>query len=348
MSYRLSLNPIELTDLGADAGLLQSGFWGYYKQETGQRALPFRIDAESPEATTPLLVLERTLPGGFSLGYVPHGPQLAASNVENPAELLYQLSNLLRPYLSKSCVFLRFDLPWRAEDFHGPDQGDSGTLVKAPVDIQPPSTVIIDLTRGEDALLSGMKSKTRYNIRLSEKRGVKIRFGGVDDLAEWYEMYRETAVRDKITIHSYDYYQKLFTCQAAFDGMKPEVLLLLASVEGELVAGNIVIFHDRQAVYLYGASSGRKRNCMPTYGLQWAAIQAGIEKGCATYDLFGIPPSNAPEHPMHGLYRFKTGFGGEIVHRTGCWDFLLKPGRYRMLRLGEQARDYYYKKIRKK
>jgi lipid II:glycine glycyltransferase (peptidoglycan interpeptide bridge formation enzyme) len=348
VSYRASLEPTELTDLGADAGLLQSGFWGYYKQETGQRALPFRIDAESNGNTLPFLILERKLPGGFSLGYVPHGPQLAASKLENPAEFLYHLSDLLRPYLSKRCVFLRFDLPWRAEDFQGPESGESDVLIKAPVDIQPPSTVIIDLTRGEDAILSGMKSKTRYNIRLSEKRGVNIRFAGVEDLPAWYEMYRETAVRDKITIHSYDYYQKLFSCREAFDGMKPEVLLLLATVEGELVAGNIVIFSERQAVYLYGASSARKRNSMPTYALQWAAIQAGIEKGCSNYDLFGIPPSNAPEHPMHGLYRFKTGFGGEIVHRTGCWDFLLKPSRYRMLRLGEQARDYYFKKIRKR
>jgi lipid II:glycine glycyltransferase (peptidoglycan interpeptide bridge formation enzyme) len=123
---------------------------------------------------------------------------------------------------------------------------------------------------------------------------------------------------------------------------------LTARHEGELLAGIIVAVKGEGAWYLYGASSDRKRNLMPSYGLQWRAIQLAKERGCRFYDLFGIPPSDDPQHPMHGLFRFKTGFGGQVVNRLGCYDIALRPLSYRFYRTTERLRSTYYRRWRKR
>ena len=163
-------------------------------------------------------------------------------------------------------------------------------------------------------------------------------------------MYEETALRDKISIHSKYYYRKIF--ELSFDWVEskegPEIVLFRADYNDQLLAGVIVAVYGNRATYLYGASSNEHRNLMPAYALQWEAIKYAKEKGCSEYDLFGIPPENNPDHPMSGLYKFKTGFGGDILHRPGCWDLPLKPVVYKVYRWAESARLLYYKKIRKR
>ena len=87
---------------------------------------------------------------------------------------------------------------------------------------------------------------------------------------------------------------------------------------------------------------------MPSYALQWAAIRWAREQGALRYDLYGIPPDDDPRHPMHGLYRFKTGFGGAVVRRQGCHDVVLNRPLYALLRLPERARYFYYKSLRRR
>ena len=68
------------------------------------------------------------------------------------------------------------------------------------------------LTRDEETLLKGMKSKWRYNVRLARRKGVVVRDGGVDDLPLLYEMYRETARRDGFVIRPFVYYRDVWRC----------------------------------------------------------------------------------------------------------------------------------------
>ena len=166
-----------------------------------------------------------------------------------------------------------------------------------------------------------MKSKTRYNIRLAQRRGVTVAVAGAaeaigEPLAGWYRLYRSTAERHRITAHSAGYFATLFELAAAVAA--PELFLLSAHYRGELVGGIIVSVCGRMARYLYGASAPRQREAMANYALQWAALQLARARCCRVYDLYGIPPAADPEHPWFGLYRFKTGFGGDIVHRWGA------------------------------
>ncbi|MFW5747872.1 MAG: lipid II:glycine glycyltransferase FemX [bacterium] len=329
-------------------------------------------------ADYPLLVLLRSLPGGYSLAYVPHGPDVPEFAVSSTgggtgpewgsaALLLETLAAELKPHLPRRCVFLRIDPP--GPFFSSPPvpgvRRDTGLLRKAVEDIQPRSTVIVDLRADPDTLLSRMKSKTRYNIRLASKKGVNVAEsspggdGVPEDFDRWYDLYVETAERDRIAVHSGEYYRRQFLIaeelrgagaekSAELNGTAPRLALVLAFHEKELLAGNIVSAFGARGTYLYGASSNRKRNLMPTYALQWAGMEWARERGCVEYDLFGIPPAEDPKHPMHGLYRFKTGFGGRIIHRPGCWDYPLKRGAYTLFRRAETMRKYYFKQFKKR
>jgi len=114
-----------------------------------------------------------------------------------------------------------------------------------------------------------------------------------------------------------------------------------------MLAAIVVLFRGKEATYLYGASSNNKRNLMAPYALQWRAMQDAKEMGCKNYDLFGIPPNEDPEHPMAGLYRFKTGFGGQIIHRPGSWDFAYNGFIYNLFSIAEKLRKKLFN-LRKK
>lgn len=312
---------------------LQSALWLSFKSSFGWKAFTFLFKDE------PLNVLVRRFRGGFSLAYLPYAPS------EKYRNDMGEISLFLKKKLPSNSVFIRYDLPWHTESEGFWPDAPCG-FRKAPADIQPPSTVLLDISLSEEELLKNMKPKTRYNIRLADKKGVVVSGCGVEKLSVWYGLYEETAARDKISIHGFDYYKKLF--ELADREKEADLRLYLASAEGDVIAGIIVLFYGKEAVYLYGASCGRKRETMPAYALQWRAIRDAKKAGCSEYDFFGISPSEDPSHPMYGLYRFKTGFGGKIVHRPGCWDFPCRPFLYMLYCKAESLRRFYYKKLKKR
>ena len=345
-----SLVPANIDEHDDCDNLLQSAYWAGVKGEFGFTAYTFRIASEKgenlvsalsrrPASSVFLLVLERRLPGGLTFAYIPHGPDILLPD-ENRQGFLVWLAGELRRHLPGRCVFIRFDLPWAIENPDDRTGCFDRPLLKATVDVQVPDTVVLDLESGEDEILSRMKAKTRYNIRLAERKGVIVRDGNVADLDLWYDMIRETARRDGITHHGREYFAALLNRAETTD--RVQVKLLFAEVEGAPVAAIMITLCGSRCIYHFGASRTRSRNYMPTYALQWHGIRIAKEAGCTTYDLFGIPPVSDSSHPMHGLYRVKTGFGGEIVHRAGCWDFPLRSKMYRFLRLAETARKKFY------
>ena len=151
----------------------------------------------------------------------------------------------------------------------------------------------------------------------------------------WYEIYRETGRRDGIALHSESYYRRLFENSLQVD---TGFSLYTAEHEEDTLAGIIVARSAWRSVYMYGASGALKRELMPNQLLQWTAIKDARAEGAVEYDFFGIPPADNPDHPMHGLWRFKTGFGGEILHYRGAWDYPLNPFFYSGYRRAEKIR----------
>lgn len=283
------------------------------------------------------------------------------------ANLLYELAKALKPKLPKNTIVIRFDPNVSFSNIENRDLFNFGLktvafadrlkLKKNAVDIQPPDTTVIDLTKSEDEILSKMHSKWRYNIRLSEKKGVKIEKydGNILNLSEktdiFYELTKETNRRDGNSSHSKEYYFDLINNSAkeiAQNKDVPLVNLYIASHEDDKIAAIIVLFSRDEAVYLYGASSDKKRNVMPNYLLQWTAIKDAKNYGSKIYDFYGMPPEGKDEnHPMHGLYMFKANFGGKVLHRIGSWNVPLKK-IYSVFAVAEKIRAFWYKKIVKK
>jgi lipid II:glycine glycyltransferase (peptidoglycan interpeptide bridge formation enzyme) len=341
--YR-GIAPADLACCDNAASFLQSGFWGSFKARFGWNARPFLVAWETPPrrgVELPLLVIHRPLALGASLAYVPWGPEPpwdpgAEPGDEAKTAMLRSLAEDLKALLPENTAFVRFDPPWHRAGADAAAPSLYPPFFRSAADVQCPDTTIVDLGAGEDAILNGMKSKGRYNIRLAHKRGVRVRSGGAEELNRFYALYQETARRDGISIHALSYYRALFAHCAEYPGQ--ELRLYFADYEGRTPASAIVLFRKGAATYLYGASSNEDRTVMAPYAVQWQAMRDAKAYGCAEYDLFGIPPADDPDHPMAGLYRFKTNFGGRIIHRSGSWDFAYKHLASRVFSAAEALR----------
>ncbi len=303
--------------------LLQSPLWAAFKSQFGWT----NEQLVMPQNAVATQVLFRRLAPGLRVAYVPKGPALDWTDEPSVKESLQTLVKFARRW---GVIFLKIE----------PDTTDQPTIgayfkqlgFVSGRTVQPKATIVIDITPAEDDILAGMKSKTRYNIRLAARKGVTVRAGTLADLETFHRLSQITARRDGFGIHSLAYYQ------AALEQFPTENrALLLAEYNGEPLAGLITFAWDGAAYYLYGASSSTHRNKMPAYLLQWEAIKWAKSVGCHTYDLWGIP--NAPleileaefanrSDALWGVYRFKRGFGGKVVYSAGAFDYVYTPPLY--------------------
>ncbi|MGL4981612.1 MAG: lipid II:glycine glycyltransferase FemX [Treponemataceae bacterium] len=331
---------------------LQSSFWAKFKSYHGWRVQKITLQDGSE-----INVFLRTFFRFFTIAYIPLAPQFTDmpffEHIKNQPDYFSKIMILktdLQNSLPKNLFCIRFDPPLEY-DFDTAEPQFFTRLLKQTsvkkslVDIQPPDSVILDLTQPQETLLENMKSKWRYNIRLAEKKGVTIRKASSDDLGIFYDLYKQTAKRDGIAIHKEQYYKDLLVLSEKNDS-PTKIFLYIAEHENEPLAAIIVLHNQSEAVYLYGASANKKRNLMPAYLLQWTAIKEAQASGCLYYDFYGIPPSDDENHPMHGLYRFKTGFGGRIIHRLGSFDLPISI-LYFPFTIVEKLRAFWFKKMKK-
>ncbi len=297
--------------------ILQS--WGALKAQTGWRAmrLMWRDPDGAPRAAAALLVRRLSAALPVAIAYVPKGPLLDWSDDVLIEAVLGRLEVEAR---QAAAIFVKIDPDVRADDASGERAMAAlrrrGWRASAE-QIQYCHTLITDLTPDEDALLTAMKPKWRYNIRLAERRGVVVREGAVTDLSVFYAMYVETGGRDGFLVRPYAYYRNIWEHFLA-QGLGR---LLIAEVEGRPVAGLFLFRFGPTAWYFYGASTGQSRELMPNHALQWAALRWAKAVGCTRYDWWGAPDVLDERDPMWGVYRFKQGFGGEFTPWIGAWDY---------------------------
>ncbi|MCL4561905.1 MAG: aminoacyltransferase [Chloroflexi bacterium] len=321
--------------------ILQTWEWAQVKARVGWQSYP-RLWWQDRRPQAGALVLQRglSLPGigkRMQVLYVPKGPMLDWQNESLRKQILDDLQDFAR---QKGAIFLKIDpdvllgtgIPGTPEsrDFSlgaqiEADLRQRGWLYSSS-QVQFRNSVWIDLTPEEDQLLARMKPKTRYNIRLSERKGVQIRVGTGDDLPALYRMYAETSVRDGFAIRDEAYYRCVW--ETFLGAGLAEVLI--AEVEGEPAAAVVVFRFAGRAWYLYGMSRQVHREKMPNVLLQWEAIRRAKEAGCAVYDLWGAPDLFDPSDPLWGVYRFKEGLGGQVVRTLGAWDYPVQPWLYRL------------------
>lgn len=304
-----------------DAHLLQSNAWGDLKSAFGWDVEQIQSGESGAQ------ILFRRFPLGTSLAYIPKGP-------------LGPWTTDLLPTLDETCKKRRaFVLKIEPDEEDHPEKVqklmDLG-FISSQHTIQPRTTLIVDLTGDEEALLSKMHQKTRYNVRLSMRKGVRVR--PWQDLDAFGQMVLETADRDAFGTHTPSYYS------LAYELFHPQGVceLLMAEYEGTPLAAVMVFAHGSRAWYFYGASTNLERNRMPSYLLQWEAMKWARQKGCTLYDLWGVPDEDLDtleseftvrKSGLWGVYRFKRGFGGNLSRSIGAWDKTYIPIIYNLYRL---------------
>ena len=300
-----------------NAHLLQTGEWGELKSGFGWE--PVRMIS----GVMGVQILFRKLPLGFTIGYVPK-PMLDKQFFGNNS-FWEELDSVGKRY---HAIFLKIE----PDAWNEPLLSMGADRVRvSPHNIQPPRTMVIDIKNSEEEILARMKQKTRYNIRLAEKKGVTVR--AWNDIESFHKMMLVTGGRDSFGIHSLEYYRR------AYELFHPAGMceLLVAEYAGKPLAALMVFGRGRRAWYFYGASTDEERNRMPTYLLQWQAMKWAKARGCDEYDLWGVPDEEEAaleanfetrHDGLWGVYRFKRGFGGELKRVAQAMDRVYNPLLY--------------------
>jgi hypothetical protein len=298
-----------LQELEQPAPLLQS--WGYGEAQAREGWAVERLCLPGGGLATVLLQGA----GPLRWAYVPRGPVPASRQA---------LADLAAWARGRRLARLRVE-PEAPGDL-GAELRELG--FRPAVAAHPQHTLVVPLGAEED-MLASFKPKHRYNIRLAEKRGVSVEVGA--DAAELWRQCQGTERRQSISLPSVELYEHRLE-------LLDRCRVYVARHEGEPLAAIMVAWFAGRAYYLFGGSSGQRRQLMPTYLLQWAAMRDAARGGCRDYDLWGLPPAPDPSHPWIGLWQFKTGFGGELLTYSGAWDLVLSPVASRLDEFAARAR----------
>jgi lipid II:glycine glycyltransferase (peptidoglycan interpeptide bridge formation enzyme) len=290
---------------------LQSFHWAKIQEEIGYKVF-FEIYKDASGLSHPFILIEKKLFSGYKYYYMPRG----LSGLDSYENFFLNLKN--RFSSDKKLLFIRFEALDKSFDDYWPDC----SFLSKISDIQPSKTLVLDLNLSEEDLLSEMKQKTRYNIRLSYKKGVEVLESDISNFDDFWRLMSLTSERDNFFIHDKNYYYNIINYN------NKVIRLFEARFEGKLLAVGIFSFYGKKVSYLHGASSNSYRNLMAPYLLQWEVIKRSKEEGFLEYDFYGVDEDKWP-----GVSRFKKGFGGDIRTFPGSFDYINKFKAYNFYRI---------------
>lgn len=307
-----------------DGSFLQSWEWGELQEKQFHKIWRFIIgDWEAV-----FMMVKKDMRLGQSALYVPRGP-VGNDKFQITNNKFQSLLNTINK-IAKQEKVLSIEIDPADDSVNWSELFDENGYEKNKVDMQPRHTLILDLSKTEEDLLENMHQKHRYNIRLAEKKGVKI----IQDnkkVKDFYNLLQKTNTRQKIEMFPEKYYQNLLAL--------PFAKLYLAEKDGKVIAANIILFWNDTATYLFGASDYEYRKIMAPHLLQWQSILDAKNSGLTNYDFWGAAPENAEgrEKTWGGFTRFKKGFAPEmeITEYPGTFEKKFQPvklGLYRFIR----------------
>lgn len=322
------------------AQFLQSWRWGEFQHTVMNKVRRFGVYDQGTLVGT-AQVVEQALPLSRLYWYVPRGPiinkqlpvdqyRVAWSTLMNDivrqADEIGALFVKVEPLIQKQNESVFLDLVHSFE-------------VRPARFVQPKDSWCVDLHKSEEALMSSMHQKWRYNIRLAERKGVVVRSTtDVGDFEEFWKIMSATSTRDQFSAHSHSYYREMFRSLIPSDFMK----LYTAERNGTVLAMNLVVFYGDTVTYVHGASSDEDRNVMAPHLLQWRQILDAKKWGAKYYDFWGIAPEEGDKkikREWSGITRFKKGFGGHPVSYVGAFDLVLSKSWYTVYKLAHKVKN---------
>jgi len=292
------------------AHFLQSDRWAEFQESVGE--VPIQIAGDDGGWSCQGFFHKS---GGFSYLYCPYGPTVQAAG---------KLAEVANEWKNQSVDFVRF------EPMGGVDEDEVKIIgAKSSIEIQPSHTVIVDLTKDEEALRSDLSSGHRNAVNGADRRGLAFREGGQGDLPTLLELLHKTAGRQGFRPHPDEYYRKMTDALMPAGAAK----IYLAEAGGQAVAGAVVFDYNGTRMYAHAASDPETRQLQAAVPLVWHMMTEAKIAGLQKFDLWGVAPAGAASsHPWAGFSQFKRAFGGQEVRYAGTWDLPLKPARYQAYR----------------
>jgi lipid II:glycine glycyltransferase (peptidoglycan interpeptide bridge formation enzyme) len=308
---------------------LQSWQWAELQAKAGHKIWRLGVKHKGEIVASAVFFKNKLL--NRSYFYCPRGPVIAKQTQKNSKQILNELFAAITEIAAmQKAIFFRFEpeiLPspnfWR---------------LKKTLPVQPAKTIVLNLGKTEKELLAAMHPKTRYNIRLSFRRGVKVEPAGKEKFAVFWRLLQQTSQRDHFRLHFKKHYERILDFDNSLEKAGKDQLvvkLFLAYYQDKVLAANMVAFFGDSVVYMHGASANELRNLMAPYAVQWQAIKQAKEMGYKWYDFYGIDEQKWP-----GVTRFKRGFGGQVIERPGTFDLIFSSYWYKVYEL--------FRKIRRK
>ncbi len=300
---------------------LQSEEWGLFREKTGVKV----VRADNLQLTIHPIPHTK-----YTIGYVPKGRDINKKMLDT----LSTIGN------KENCIFIQLEPnveKTSSKKYHFKNLSPS----KRPLLTK--YTFILDLTKPEDELLSNMHSKTRYNIKLAEKKGVKIVEDNSDNVFEEYlRLTKETTQRQKFYAHSEKYHRlmwetlrQVYTESHRSAQGKPinfdklSAHLLKATYNNEMLVAWMVFVLGDTLYYPYGASSSKYREVMASNLMMWETIKFGKKLGLKKFDMWGaLEPNPNKKDPFYGFHKFKEGYGARHAEFVGSYDYVLKKKLY--------------------
>ncbi len=319
--------------------IMQSRAWARVQEASGWKPL-FLSFADGGGIRAAALILRRRIPGiGLSLLYAPRGPVLDWDHPALAGEVAAALRELGR---QERGILLQAD-PAIPADHHAPHRAlvgmgfqreDKQGLFRIG---QPVRAMRIPLDRygGPEGLFASLHHKTRYNIRLATRKGVEVSSRTDEEaLHAFYRLLSNAGRAKGFPVRGFAYHEALWR-HCIQNGYGE---YLFATFGGEVLGALLVLRFGPLAWYMYGAATGRHRNLMASYLLQWTALCRAWDKGCRCYDMRAVYSSNPnPADEEYGVYDFKRKFNAELVTFLGEYDLVLKPWAYAAWRWFERA-----------
>lgn len=308
---------------------MQTSGYGKSRPDYGWQGLLLR-DAAGGIRASMALHSHRVKHTNLTMFYTPRGPVF--NTIEDFRDIILAAQDICR---EQGGYLLRID-PWvsASDGMFAQEAARLGFRFNLRQDystFQPKNVYQTKLAGlSEQELLARFHPKTRYNIRLAQRRGVTVRQGTGGDLPVFCAMMAETARRDGFACRSQEFFAGFLA------GMGENARLLLAEKDGRVLAGMIGVIQGKKAWYVYGCSFDHGREDRPNELLQWEMIRLARDAGCRIYDFRGVEGQPVPENPGYGLHRFKQGFDARFVELVGQLDLPLRPGVYRLIPLAQR------------
>jgi len=261
----------------------------------------------------------------FSIGYLPRSV--------TPTELI--LKKMYEFGKKNKLIFIKME-PYTPYEAHFKFKNLNLKLVPSSHPLFPEWTQTLDISLSEEELLKKMKPKTRYNIRLAEKKGVQVRRMDTDEgFVLFSKLYFETCKRQRYHGHTLEYHSQIW------NSMKESQGHILISFYNDIPLGAYELYYFKERLYyVYGGSSIEHREVMAPNLLMWETIKFGKKLGAKTFDMWGsLAPNYSQAHPWAGFTRFKEGYGTEFTHLSQSYDLIINPLLYKTYSVAHKIRE---------